>query len=125
VHDAFAGQSVYFGGPIQTDRGFVLHQPLDNWQSTLIINEQLGLTTSKDILLAVSCGEGPKNLFISLGYSSWEPGQLENELAQNAWLSVKADADVIFRLPAEQRYDAALRLLGIDIAMLSEHIGHA
>jgi putative transcriptional regulator len=120
-----AEQDVYFGGPVQTDRGFVLHQPLGNWQSTMAVEDDLGLTTSKDVLTAVGSGGGPDRLFVSLGYAGWEAGQLEGELAQNAWLSVEADIEVIFSLPAEQRYEAALKLLGIDMAMLSDTAGHA
>ncbi|SFZ70874.1 YqgE/AlgH family protein [Chitinimonas taiwanensis] len=120
-----AEQQVYFGGPVQTDRGFVLHQPLGNWQSTMSIEDELGLTTSKDVLLAVGSGAGPDRLFVTLGYAGWDAGQLEGELAQNAWLTVEADIEVVFSLPSEQRYEAALRLLGIDMAMLSETAGHA
>ncbi|MDK2122581.1 YqgE/AlgH family protein [Parachitinimonas caeni] len=116
---------IYFGGPVQTDRGFVLHEPLGNWQSTLAVDDELGLTTSKDVLLAVGRGEGPQRMFVTLGYAGWEAGQLESELAQNAWLSVNADPEVIFSTPAELRYQAALKLLGIDLAMLSEDAGHA
>ncbi|MEH6461695.1 YqgE/AlgH family protein [Chitinimonas sp. JJ19] len=120
-----AEQEVYFGGPVQTDRGFVLHQPLGNWQSTLAVEDELGLTTSKDVLLAMGEGGGPDRMFISLGYAGWEAGQLESELGQNAWLTVDADIEVIFGLPSEQRYEAALGLLGIDMAMLSDTAGHA
>ncbi|GAB3261646.1 YqgE/AlgH family protein [Chitinimonas naiadis] len=120
-----AEQEVYFGGPVQTDRGFVLHQPLGNWQSTLAVEDELGLTTSKDVLLAVGEGGGPERMFISLGYAGWEAGQIESELAQNAWLTVDADIEVVFSLPAEERYEAALGLLGIDMAMLSDTAGHA
>jgi putative transcriptional regulator len=120
-----ASQAVYFGGPVQTDRGFVLHQPLGNWQSTMSVEDEMGLTTSKDILLAVGRGEGPDRLFVTLGYAGWEAGQLEVELAQNAWLTVEADPEVVFAQPSEQRYDLALKLLGVDIAMLSDTAGHA
>lgn len=120
-----AEQQVHFGGPVQTDRGFVLHQPLGNWQSTMSVEDDLGLTTSKDVLLAVGSGAGPDRLFVTLGYAGWEAGQLEGELAQNAWLTVEADIEVVFSLPAEQRYEAALGLLGIDMAMLSDTAGHA
>lgn len=123
--DNVAEQPVYFGGPVQTDRGFVLHQPLGNWQSTMSVEDEMGLTTSKDILLAVGRGEGPDRMFVTLGYAGWEAGQLEGELAQNAWLTVEADVEVVFSQPAEQRYDLALKLLGIDMAMLSETAGHA
>lgn len=116
---------VCFGGPVQTDRGFVLHQPLGSWQSTLAITDELGLTTSKDVLLAVGDGGGPEQVFVTLGYAGWEAGQLEKEIAQNSWLTVEADPKIIFDLPADERYDAALALLGIDFAMLSEEAGHA
>ena len=116
---------VHFGGPVQIDRGFVLHRPLGNWQSTLAISENLGLTTSKDVLEAVGRGEGPKDMFISLGYAGWSAGQLEQELAQNAWLTVVADPDVLFDLPPEGRLPAAMRLLGIDFSRLSDDVGHA
>ena len=120
-----ADLQVCFGGPVQTDRGFVLHQPLGSWQSTLAITDELGLTTSKDVLLAVGDGGGPEQVFVTLGYAGWEAGQLEKEIAQNAWLTVEADLKIIFDLPADERYDAALALLGIDFAMLSEEDGHA
>jgi putative transcriptional regulator len=116
---------VHFGGPVQVDRGFVLHRPLGNWQSTLAISDDLGLTTSKDVLEAVGRGEGPREVLVSLGYAGWSAGQLEQELAQNAWLTVEADADLLFTLPAEQRLSAAMRLLGIDFSRLSEDVGHA
>jgi len=116
---------VMFGGPVQIDRGFVLHRPLGNWQSTLAISDELGLTTSKDILEAVGRGEGPDNMLVSLGYAGWEAGQLEQELAANAWLTVAAEASVLFDLAPEQRMAAAMRLLGIDMSQLSEGVGHA
>ena len=87
---------VHFGGPVQIDRGFVLHRPLGNWQSTLAISDDLGLTTSKDMLEAVGRGEGPQDVLVSLGYAGWSAGQLEQEIAQNAWLTVEADPDVLF-----------------------------
>ena len=119
------GAPVHFGGPVQIDRGFVLHRPLGNWQSTLAISDDLGLTTSKDVLEALARGEGPKDVFVSLGYAGWSAGQLEQELAQNAWLTVEANADVLFDVPPEQRLPAAMQLLGIDFARLSEGAGHA
>lgn len=120
-----ATQAVYYGGPVQNERGFVLHQPAGEWQSTMAVNENLGLTTSKDILEAVGRGHGPAKLMVSLGYAGWSAGQLENELGQNAWLSVKADPQVIFDLPVEERLAAAMKILGIDFAMLSDDAGHA
>jgi putative transcriptional regulator len=123
------GVPVYFGGPVQTDRGFVLHKPVGNWQSTLSVGGAIGLTTSKDILEAVGNGDGPSGILVTLGYAGWAPGQLENELGQNAWLTVSGEtetiADVIFDLPADQRLPAAMRLLGIDLTRLSDEVGHA
>ena len=116
---------VHFGGPVQIDRGFVLHRPLGNWQSTLAISDDMGLTTSKDVLEAVGRGDGPRDVFVSLGYAGWSAGQLEQELGQNAWLTVEADAELVFTLPAEQRLPAAMRLLGIDFSRLSDDVGHA
>ena len=116
---------VHYGGPVQIDRGFVLHQPAGTWQSTLKVGDGIGLTTSKDVLEAVARGEGPAQILVTLGYAGWAPGQLEHELAQNAWLTVAADAHVLFDTPAPQRYDAGLKLLGIDLAMLSGAAGHA
>ena len=118
---------VYFGGPVQVDRGFVLHRPIGGWQSTLSINGEVGLTTSKDILQAMSQGDGPglENVLVSLGYAGWAPGQLEQELGQNAWLTVEAQPSVIFELPSSERFVAAMELLGFDPASLSEDAGHA
>lgn len=124
--DAGLGESpVHFGGPVQVDRGFVLHRPLGNWQSTLAISDDLGLTTSKDVLEAVGRGEGPKDVLVSLGYAGWSAGQLEQELAQNAWLTVEADPSLLFEVPAQERLGAAIKLLGIDFSRLSEDVGHA
>lgn len=116
---------VHFGGPVQTDRGFVLHEPKGEWQSTLHINDKVGLTTSKDILQAVGEGQGPQKLLVTLGYAGWSQGQLEEELSQNAWLTVAATEHILFDLPAEERLPAAMALLGVDYASLSEDAGHA
>jgi putative transcriptional regulator len=118
-------EPVYFGGPVQTDRGFVLHQPLGEWQSTLSVRDAVGLTTSKDILEAAGQGSGPQRMLVTLGYSGWAAGQLENEIKQNAWLTVEAKDAIIFDTPAEERLPAAMKLLGIDFAKLSEEAGHA
>lgn len=123
--EALRASPVHYGGPVQVDRGFVLHRPLGNWQSTLAVSDDMGLTTSKDVLEAVGRGEGPKDVFVSLGYAGWSAGQLEEELAQNAWLTVAADSGVLFDVPAEQRLPAAMQLLGIDFTQLSEDVGHA
>ncbi|HZP92545.1 MAG TPA: YqgE/AlgH family protein [Burkholderiales bacterium] len=126
-NDRLAGLPVYFGGPVQVDRGFVLHRPVGEWQSTLAVNGEVGLTTSKDILQALSQGGGPgvENVLVSLGYAGWAPGQIEEELKQNAWLTVPAKTSLIFDLPPADRLGAAVELLGIDLASLSEDAGHA
>lgn len=116
---------VYFGGPVQMDRGFVLHQPCGEWQSSLPITGDLAFTTSKDILAAVAEGGGPERLLVSLGYAGWEAGQLESELANNGWLNVEANAEIIFNLPPEERLAAAMEQLGIDALSLSDQVGHA
>ncbi len=125
VVDMHSAAPVLYGGPVQTDRGFVLHEPLGQWQSTLAISPEMGLTTSRDILQAVARGEGPRQMLITLGYAGWAPGQLEHEIAQNAWLTVAAQAGIMFDLPVEQRLPAAMRLLGIDLASLADNAGHA
>lgn len=116
---------VYFGGPVQTDRGFVLHRPVGDWQATLAINGDIGLTSSRDILQAVGSKGQPSEILVTLGYAGWAAGQLEHELAQNAWLTVEADPQIIFGLPPEERLPAAMQLLGVDFANLSETAGHA
>jgi putative transcriptional regulator len=120
-----AGAPVYFGGPVQTDRGFVLHAPAGSWQATLRVSEAIGLTTSKDILEAVGRGEGPQRMLVTLGYAGWSPGQLEHEISQNAWLTVEANDAIIFETPAEERLPAAMELLGLDFATLQDEAGHA
>ena len=116
---------VHFGGPVQIDRGFVLHRPVGTWQSTLAVGPEIGLTTSRDILEAVAHGTGPEQLLITLGYAGWAPGQLEHEITQNAWLTVPAQAEILFDLPAEERLAAAMQALGVDYANLSDVAGHA
>ena len=116
---------VYFGGPVQTDRGFVLHAPVGKWSSTLPVFDRLGLTTSRDILEAVSRGAGPARMLMALGYSGWAAGQLEHELQQNAWLTVAAQDSIIFDVPAEERLPTAMELLGVSYATLADEAGHA
>ena len=120
-----SGAPIYFGGPVQTDRGFVLHEPAGDWQSTLRVRDLIGLTTSKDILEAVGRGEGPARMLVTLGYAGWSPGQLEHELSQNAWLTVEARDGIIFDTPSEERLPAAMELLGVDYARLQDSAGHA
>ncbi len=117
---------VFLGGPIQSDRGFVLHEPIGSWSSTLKISDQLALTSSRDILEATAQGFGPKKFLVSLGYSGWGPGQLDSELLSNSWLIIPIlNNDLIFDVPAEEKLAAAFRLLGFDPSNLSGVVGHA
>jgi putative transcriptional regulator len=123
---------VYFGGPVQTERGFVLHEKLGepdgeggHYNSSLQIPGGLEMTTSKDVLEALANGAGPKKVLVTLGYSGWGAGQLEDEIGRNGWINVGAEPGIIFDTPVEQRYDKALSLLGIDPRMLSQEAGHA
>lgn len=124
-----AARPVFYGGPVQTERGFVLHEPLDaagqHYNATLSIPGGLEMTTSRDVLEALSSGAGPKKLLVTLGYSGWAAGQLEEEISRNGWLTVGATPEIIFETPIEQRYERALGLLGIDPRMLSQEAGHA
>lgn len=123
------GTPVYFGGPVQTERGFVLHERLDedggHYNATLSIPGGLEMTTSRDVLEALSHGAGPRKLLVTLGYAGWSAGQLEEEIGRNGWLTVNAKPELIFDTPVDQRYDRALALLGIDPRMLSSDAGHA
>jgi putative transcriptional regulator len=121
----FSNLPVYAGGPVQSDRGFVLHRTSQQWQSSLKVTDELALTSSRDILHAMSCAEQPVDVLVTLGYAGWTAGQLEWELAQNAWLTVEASPHILFNVPSEERLTAAMRLLGIDFANLSEVAGHA
>ena len=116
---------VHFGGPVQTERGFVLYDTPGDWQSTLRINDGLALTTSRDILEAVGRGEGPRRLLVTLGYAGWDQGQLEHEMGENAWLTMPASEHILFDLPPEERLPAAMALLGVNYASLVENAGHA
>ncbi len=120
------GNSLYLGGPVQDDRGFVLHDgDAAVWASSLQIEKALCVTTSKDILEAIAHGDGPQNSLVALGYAGWAAGQLEREISENSWLSGTADKEIIFKLPPEQRWSAAAQLIGIDISLLSSEAGHA
>jgi putative transcriptional regulator len=119
---------VYFGGPVDTERGFVLHEPMgegERFGSSIAVPGGLEMTTSKDVLEAIAKGSGPKRVMVTLGYSGWGAGQLEDELGRNGWLNVDASRDVIFDTPAHQRYTRALSLLGLDAMSLSQEAGHA
>lgn len=128
------GQNVFQGGPVQTERGFVLHEAVvvegqnedeSLYSSTMTIPGGLEMTTSKDVLEALSMGSGPKRVLVSLGYAAWGEGQLETELGENSWLTVAADQALIFETPVDQRYERALGLLGLQSWMISQQAGHA
>lgn len=116
---------VMYGGPVQTDRGFVLHQPIGSWGATVAVREAIGLTSSRDVLEAVATGTGPDRMQVMLGYAGWGPGQLEDEIARNSWLTVQADPAVIFETPPDERLQRAFGLLGINPAFLTSAAGHA
>ena len=132
--EELARTPVLQGGPVQTERGFVLHEAVHAegqdagesvYASTMVIPGGLEMTTSKDVLEAIATGAGPRRVLVTLGYSAWGEGQLESEIAENSWLTVAADVAVIFDTPIEQRYDKALLLLGLQAWMLSPGAGHA
>ena len=122
---ALADLPVYFGGPVQLDRGFVLHRPLGQWQSTLAVSCEIGLTSSRDILASVGAHAQPAEILVTLGYAGWDAGQLEEELAQNSWLTVPAQPGILFDLPPEECLPAAMQKLGISFSQLSDVAGHA
>jgi putative transcriptional regulator len=122
---AIADSLVLTGGPVLPDRGFVLHDDAREWPSTLRFGDGMGVTTSREILDAVARGDGPRRFLVMLGYASWEAGQLEQELADNAWLTVAADAAVVFETPLEERWQAAASRLGVDLGRLAGYSGRA
>lgn len=116
---------VFSGGPVQMERGFVLHDPSVGWQNTAAVEDGVQLTTSRDILTAIAAGAGPDHYLVMLGYSGWGEGQLESELASNAWLTCPATPDLLFETPWALRYGAVLKRIGVDLNQLSESVGHA
>lgn len=122
---AVNGQQVFAGGPVQPERGFVLHRPAGSWDSMLAVTDDIAITTSRDILQSLASGDGPGDSLVALGYAGWAAGQLEQEMLANAWLSGPADHDIIFRVPSDERWRAAASLLGVDLDRLSEDVGHA
>jgi putative transcriptional regulator len=126
VPDHVARQIVLAGGPVQNERGFVLHAPGDVWDSSAALSDELVLTTSRDVLQAIAAGRGPARYVVLLGYAGWSAGQLEQEVRDNAWLTVAPDDNgILFDTPLERRWDASARLLGVDINLLSSTAGHA
>ena len=118
-------KNVFLGGPVHPGRGFILHSPAGEWGSSLKVNDNIALTTSKDILEAIARDEGPEQSIVALGYAGWGPGQLEAELAANSWLSCPAEEQIIFKTPSAERWQAAADLLGVDLNLLSHDAGHA
>lgn len=117
--------AIMYGGPVDPYSGFILHRPHGNWSNTLAVTDEIGLTTSRDVLDAIAGGTGPDDSIVALGYAGWAGGQLENELLNNAWLTLQADADMLFRTPPHLLWQAAANALGIDITQLSGDAGHA
>jgi putative transcriptional regulator len=113
------------GGPVAEDRGFILHEPKDHYQSSIQMTQSLAVTTSKDILSVLGTEAEPDKYVVALGYSGWEVGQLESELADNSWLTIEADPNVIFNTPIQERWKKAVQMLGIDASQLSSQVGHA
>lgn len=125
IQESAIGQiPVYFGGPVQAERGFVLHEPGGNWNSTLKVSDSISLTTSRDILEAMSIGKGPQKVLVALGYAGWGKGQLEREIVENSWLSAPADDAILFDYAPAHRWKAAAELMGVDISLLSSQAGH-
>ena len=118
-------QFVFWGGPVQPERGFVVHSGPGGWDSSMPIGRGLYITTSRDVLTAIGEGRGPEHFLVTLGYSGWAAGQLEDEILQNAWLSTPVDAAVLFQTPVDARWQSATKLIGLDIAQLGSGAGHA
>lgn len=118
-------KTIFHGGPVHTDRGFILHKTNKKWESSIIVSDEICVTTSKDILEAIAIGNGPTNSHIALGYAGWGEGQLEQELMDNAWLNGPADTNIIFETPFDECWNSAAKNMGIDINKLSSDIGHA
>jgi putative transcriptional regulator len=118
-------QQVLTGGPVANQRGFVLHSPQDCWDTSLALSDDIMITTSKDILMALGTTDAPKDFIVTLGYAGWGPGQLEQEIQANSWLTTTADSNILFNTPIEQRWKKATEQLGIDISHLSNEVGHA
>lgn len=116
---------VLIGGPVQPERGFVLHSPSGDWESSFRISERISVTTSRDILVAIAEGKGPRHAVVTLGYSGWSPGQLEQELCENHWLTAPASEQVLFETPLDERWEAAAGLVGVNLFQLASYAGHA
>ncbi|MDH5378071.1 MAG: YqgE/AlgH family protein [Gammaproteobacteria bacterium] len=118
-------QRVFLGGPVDKQRGFIIHDPVGDWGSTIKVTDTIGVTTSRDIIEAIAQSGGPIRRLVALGYAGWGAGQLEQEMAANAWLNGPADPHIIFDLPVEERWEAAALCMGVDLRRLSNDVGHA
>lgn len=125
VSDSISEKIVLCGGPVQADRGFVIHESSGEWNSSTRITEDIVVTTSKDILLAIGKENGPQNNILTLGYAGWEAGQLEQEIQENSWLTIPASKDILFDTPIHKRWETAVNKLGIDIWQLTQQAGSA
>ena len=120
-----ASAPVLDGGPVARDRGFVLHSPVKDYESSVAVSDEIQLTLSRDVLDSMAAGDGPERAIVALGYAGWEPGQLEAEMLHNTWLTVPATPELIFEVPFEDRWAGAAESMGIDISQISPHAGHA
>ncbi|MEE9344239.1 MAG: YqgE/AlgH family protein [Methylococcales bacterium] len=125
VNDEIINLPVFDGGPVEPERGFILHQPFGEWDSTLKMTDSISLTTSRDILEAIAIKQGPQQFLIALGYAGWGAKQLEQEIIDNAWLNVPGDSSILFETPVEQRSKVAAANLGVDLSILTTQVGHA
>lgn len=125
IHDNVDESPLFYGGPVQKERGFVLHSGEKSWETTMRITEGINLTGSKDILEDMAKDEGPQDVMVALGYAGWDAGQLEAEIAANSWLTVPADQEILFEVDCDQRWTSAARKLGIDVNLLSSQSGHS
>jgi putative transcriptional regulator len=117
--------AVYAGGPVHNELGLVLHEGKGDWQSTLTVGNDMGLTSSRDVLESIANASGPQNLLLSLGYAGWGSGQLENEIQQNSWLTIEADPEIIFHTSVHERWHKAAQTIGVDITQIGSGVGHA
>ncbi len=125
ANDGINQMPIYHGGPVQVERGFVLHRPSGSWDAEIKVSDDISITTSRDILAALAQGEGPDDALIALGYAAWEPGQLEQELAENSWLTCHANPAIIFDTPNQDRWSDAATSIGFKLEQLTHQIGHA
>jgi len=123
--EEIAARPVLHGGPVHMERGFVIHEAEEQWENSTTVNDSIQVTTSRDILVAMASGHGPRRATVALGYAGWGAGQLENEILENSWLSAPANKQIIFETPFADRWQQSAQLLGIDLSTISSEAGHA